>query len=66
MRIVTIVLIMLAVCLIGYNITKIDFEAPLSGESFTAVIGIMASLCAILVLTIFTISKKIQKKIKDR
>ena len=66
MRIVSLILILLAVCLIGYNVTKIDFEAPLAGDSAVAIIGIVASLCAILILIIFSISKKIQKKIKDR
>jgi len=63
MRVATIVLIVLAICLIAYNVTKINFEAPLSGDSSTAVIGIVASLCAILLLVIFSISKKIQEKI---
>lgn len=66
MKITTIVLIILAICLIAYNVTKVDFKAPLSGDSSTAIIGITASLCAILLLIIFSISKKIQQKIKNR
>ncbi len=65
MKRITIVLIALAICLVGYNVTKLDFEAPLAGESIIAVICIAASLCAILILIIFNMSKKIQKKVKE-
>lgn len=61
----TIVLIILAVILITYNVTLIDFDEPLKGNSIVALIGIVASLCAILLLIIYLTSKKIQKKIED-
>ncbi|NER13096.1 hypothetical protein GWK08_06575 [Leptobacterium flavescens] len=65
MRILTVILIVLAVCLIGYNVTRLDFNALFEGDSMVAVIGIVASLCAILLLLIFTVSKKIEKKVKE-
>lgn len=62
---VSIVLIVLAILLIAYNVTMVDFDNPLAGDSIIAVIGIMASLCAIVLLLIFITSKKIQKKIGE-
>lgn len=59
-----IVLIILALALIAYNITLVDFENPLQGDSTIALIGIMASLCAIVLMLIFMTSKKIDKKLK--
>jgi hypothetical protein len=60
-----IVLIILALVLITYNVTLIDFDEPFKGNSVVALIGVVASLCAILLLLIFMTSKKIQKKIED-
>ena len=60
-----IILIVLALGLIAYNVTLVDFENPLEGNSIVALIGIMASLCAIILLLIFAASKKVQKKIRD-
>jgi len=61
----TIVLIILALVLITYNVTLVDFDEPLKGNSVVALIGIVASLCAILLIIIYITSKKIQKKIED-
>lgn len=58
----TIILIVLAVALIAYNVTLVNFENPLEGNSIIALIGIVASLCAIILLLIFLTSKKIQDK----
>ncbi|UNY99578.1 hypothetical protein MQE36_04340 [Zhouia spongiae] len=66
MKILISILILLAVALIAYNVTLIDFSEPFKGDSVVAIIGVIASLCAILLLTIFTLSKKIQDKIKDK
>lgn len=64
-KILTIVLIVLAIALIAYNVTLIDFENPFEGNSIIAFIGIVASLCAIVLLLIFMASKKIQKKMDE-
>lgn len=60
----TLVLIVLALALIAYNATLINFETPFEGKSTIALIGIVASLCAIVLLLIFRTSKKIQRKIE--
>ena len=61
----TIILILLAIALIAYNVTLLDFENPFQGNSTIALIGIAASLCAIVLLLIFMTSKKIQKKLDE-
>ena len=60
-----IVLILIGLGLIAYNATIIDFTHPLEGDSTVALIGIVASLCAIMLLLIFMTSKKIAEKLKD-
>ncbi len=59
------VLIVLGLALIIFNITMVDFDAPLEGDSIIALIGIVASLCAIALLVIYSISKKIENKMKE-
>lgn len=59
-----IILIILALALIAYNVTMVNFDNPLQGDSTVALIGIVASLCAILLILIFMTSKKIEKKLK--
>lgn len=58
-------LIVLGLALITYNITLVDFGNPLEGNSIIALIGIMASLCAIVLLLIYSTSKKIEKKMEQ-
>ncbi len=60
----TVILIVLAILLIAYNVTLIDFNNPLEGNSIIALIGILAALCAIVLLLIFVTSRKIQNKIE--
>ncbi|TRZ45936.1 hypothetical protein [Robertkochia solimangrovi] len=66
MKTITIVLIVIAVAIIGYNATLIDFENPFEGDSVIALIGIVAALCAVLLLVIFNQSKKVEQKIRDK
>ncbi|TDQ32628.1 hypothetical protein [Zeaxanthinibacter enoshimensis] len=61
----SIILVVLALALIAYNVTVIDFNDPLQGDSTIAIIGIVAALCAIVLILIFNTSKKIQKKIEE-
>ncbi|NER09778.1 hypothetical protein SAMN06265375_101703 [Muriicola jejuensis] len=63
---ISIVLILLALALIAYNVTIIDFNEPLGEQSIIAVIGVVAGLCAIVLLLILLTSRKIQKKIDDK
>ncbi|MEL6483282.1 MAG: hypothetical protein AAFP96_00380 [Bacteroidota bacterium] len=60
----TIVLIVFALALIAYNVTMVDFDNPFQGDSTNALIGIVASLCAIILLLIFMTSKKIKDKLE--
>ncbi|MEX0274759.1 MAG: hypothetical protein AB3N16_10305 [Flavobacteriaceae bacterium] len=60
-----VILIVLGVVLIAYNATLVDFNAPFSGDSTIALIGIMAALCAIVLLLIYLASKKIKDRLED-
>lgn len=62
MKTFIIILITLATGLLIYNATLIDFQKPFVGDSSTALIGVLASLCVIVLLSILLISKKIAKK----
>jgi hypothetical protein len=62
---ISIVLIILALALIAYNVTVIDFSDPLGKDSIIAVIGVVAALCAIVLLLILIASKKIHDKLED-
>lgn len=64
-KIVSSILILIALALIIYNATLLNFDNLLQGDSIIALIGIVASLCAVVLLVIFMSSKKIQKKIND-
>jgi len=64
-KILIVILILLGLALIAYNVTLVDFEDPFQGNSIIALIGIVASLCAIALLLIYSTSKKIQKKIEQ-
>lgn len=66
MKILNIILVVVALALIGYNVTQVNFDKPFEGESFIALITILASLCAILLLRILAVSKKIEKTIKSK
>ncbi|MDT0555337.1 hypothetical protein [Patiriisocius hiemis] len=55
-------LILIALGLIIFNVTKLNFEALFEGDSMIAAISILASACTILLLAILLVSKKIHKK----
>ena len=65
MKLFTTILIVLAIGLIGFNISVLDYSKPLlQGKSFVAIVGIVASICAVLILVLFKMSKKIQEKME--
>ncbi len=66
MKIFTSILLIIATGLVLFNLTLLDFEKPLEGNSMIALIGIAASLCAIFILLIFRMSKKIEEKLKNQ
>lgn len=59
------ILIVLAVALIAYNVTLVNFQNPLEGNSIIALIGIIASLSAIVLLLIYITSRKIKDKMNQ-
>jgi hypothetical protein len=65
MKTFTTILVCLAVALIIFNITLLDLQNPLKGNSVVALIGIAASFCAVLILIIFKMSKKIEEKTNE-
>jgi len=65
MKIFTNILVFLALALIIFNITLLDFNHPFQGDSMVAFVGIGASFCAVLILLIFRMSKKIEEKMND-
>ncbi len=66
MKILTIIISVLALALIVFNFTKVNFESPFEGESMIALITILAALCAIVMMLILRISKRIEEKVKQR
>ena len=66
MKVFTYILTVIAVLLIGYNVTQINFDTPFEGESMVALITIFAGLCAIILLAIWRVSKKIEQTIKRK
>ena len=66
MKIFTWIISIIALALIVFNATKLNFEALLEGDSFTAIITIITALCAIILLQILRISKKIETLSKKR
>ncbi|GLB53113.1 hypothetical protein NBRC110019_21530 [Neptunitalea chrysea] len=66
MKIFTLTIIAIAICFIGINATKVSFRAPFEGDSSIALIGIFASLCAIVLMLILRTSYKIAEKLKEK
>jgi hypothetical protein len=66
MKIFTNILVILAIALILFNVTLLDFRNPFQGESVVAFIGIAASFCAVMILLIFRISKRIEEKTNEK
>ena len=66
MKVFTIVASVIALGLIIFNATKLNFDALFEGESFAAVLTILAALCAITLLQILRVSKKIERLQKRR
>lgn len=56
--------IFLALALLAYNVTLLDFSNLFNGDSSIALIGVVACACAILLLLILRTSRKIAEKQK--
>lgn len=66
MKILSIVLTVIAIAIIGFNVTKLNFNHLFVGESMVALITIVLSLCAIILLQILRISKRIEQLSKEK
>jgi len=66
MKILTIILSVIALGLIIFNLTQINFDAPFEGQSIVAIITIVASLCVLMMMAILRTSKRIEQKIKEK
>lgn len=66
MKVFTYILSIIAVILIIYNLTKIDFSNPFHDDSIVAVITVIAGLCTLLLLAILRVSKNIEKTLKKK
>ena len=62
MKIFTYVAIAIAIALIVFNIFQVNPSSPFEGQSTIALIGIVAGLCAILLLVLLMMSKKMVDK----
>lgn len=65
MKIFTYVAITIALALIVFNLFQIDYTNPFKGQSTVAVIGVVAGICAILLLVVLRFSKIIEEKTKQ-
>jgi len=54
----------LALVLVVFNLFQIDYADPLTGDSLIAIIGVVAGLCAVLLLIILLLAKKIQQRMR--
>lgn len=65
MKVVIYLLIAVATGLIIYNFTFLDFDSILTGDSRTALIGILASSIVVVLMAILLVSRAIDKKVRD-
>lgn len=66
MRIFTYILTVIAIALIVYNLTLVDFNAPFEGDSMIAVITVICGLCAVVLLALIRIARRLEKKVKGK
>ncbi|MFD2891999.1 hypothetical protein ACFS5J_08255 [Flavobacterium chuncheonense] len=64
MKIFSYIIIAIAIGLIVFNITQVDFNQPFEGNSTIALIGIVSGFCAIVLTLVFRMSKIIEEKTK--
>jgi hypothetical protein len=64
MKIATYIISFIALAVGAFNVTKIDFVAPMSKQSFPALITTISAGCAILIVSLIRISLKIKDLVK--
>lgn len=63
MKIFIYLLLFLASALIVYNFTFVDFNNVFAGDSATALVGILASSCVVVLMIILLMSRAISEKV---
>jgi hypothetical protein len=66
MKYFTILVTIIAAGLIIYNARMLNFNNLFEGQSIIALITILASLCAIVILQVLRLSKRVGDKLKGR
>jgi len=66
MKTFTILFTIVAIGLIIFNITLVDFNTPFEDDSVVALITVFASLCAVILLHILRLSKRVEKQLKAK
>jgi len=66
MRIFTLILMVLALGLMIFNLTQVNWSSPFEENSIVAVITSLALACAVLLLLILRTSKKIEATLKNK
>ncbi|WP_155284359.1 hypothetical protein [Capnocytophaga felis] len=64
MKIFIVILFIFSLVIIGFNIYLIDFSNPFEGKSFVALISAGVAGVALLLLSIFYLSRRIKDKLK--
>lgn len=65
MKIVSYIVISIALITIGFNIYTLNLSQPFEGNNKVAVIGIISAVCAIVLMLLFLTSRKIAEKLKQ-
>jgi uncharacterized membrane protein YecN with MAPEG domain len=66
MKIFTYIIVVLGVLLMALNLSQVDFNKPFEGNSSVALIGIVATLCAVILVVILKMAKLIEEKTKNQ
>lgn len=66
MRVVWYILVVLALALFVFNLAQVDLNAPFSKDSTIALGSAIVSLCAMVLIFIYLISKSIKEKFKSK
>ncbi|WP_452599451.1 hypothetical protein [Pontimicrobium sp. MEBiC01747] len=66
MKLFTYIFTIIAIGLIIYNATKINWDTPFEGQSIIGLITIFAALCGIILLQILRVSKKIETQSRKK
>jgi len=66
MKMFTLIFTIVALPIIAFNVTKVNFQTPFKGESIVALITIFALLCGIILLQILRLSKRVEHQLKNK